>query len=312
MLSAVGVLLAACAAAGAHLLYTALVAGQRHLLRPGQRLHVRAAVRRMVGRTLVRAGLVGARVRDLVAMGLAAGLLGAFLGVGAFGALLPGLVLGLCVSLWPVAALRARRAEMRAAAQDAWPRILEEVRIRTSSVGRSVPQALFEAGSNAPGPLRPAFDAAHREWLLSTDFERTVAVLKGRLADPTADAAAETLLVAHEVGGTDLDRRLEALIEDRVLDVQGRKDARSRQAGVRFSRTFVLLVPCGMVVAGMSIGTGRAAYATPWGQSMVVLGLLVVALCWFWAGRLLKLPEEERVFAAGGSGPAMVGTGEGA
>lgn len=310
--SAVGVVLAACAAAGAHLLHTALVSGQRDLLRPGHRTHFRASVSGLVDRTLVRAGLVGVRLRDLVAMGLAAGLLGVFLGVGAFGALLPGLVLGACVSLWPVAAVRARRAEMRAAAQDAWPRILEEVRIRTSSVGRSVPQALFEAGSNAPEALLPAFEAARREWLLSTDFERTVAVLKGRLADPTADAACETLLVAQEVGGTDLDRRLEALIEDRVLDVQGRKDARSRQAGVRFSRTFVLLVPCGMVVAGMSIGTGRAAYATPWGQTMVVLGLLVVALCWFWAGRLLKLPEEERVFASGSSASAVGGSVEGA
>lgn len=304
MSSAVGVLLAACAAAGAHLLYTALTTGQRGLVRPGERLRVRARADELVARALIRAGLVGTRPRDLVAMGLAAGLLGAFLGLGAFGAVLPGLVLGVCLSLWPVAALRARRAEMRAAAQDAWPRILEEVRIRTASVGRSVPQALFEAGSNAPEALRPAFDAAQREWLLSTDFERTVAVLKDRLADPTADAACETLLVAHEVGGTDLERRLEALIEDRVLDVQGRKDARSRQAGVRFSRTFVLLVPCGMVVAGMSIGTGRAAYATPWGQTMVVLGLLVVAVCWLWAGRLLKLPEEERVFASGISGEA--------
>src|SRR5690606_41494892 len=93
-----------------------------------------------------------------------------------------------------------------------------------------------------------------------------------------------------------LDRRLEALVEDRILDVQGRKDARAKQAGVRFARRFVLLVPCGMALVGMSIGTGRAAYATPWGQSMVVLGIAAVAVCWVWAGRLLALPEEERVF----------------
>ena len=29
---------------------------------------------------------------------------------------------------------------------------------------------------------------------------------------------------------------------------------------------------------------------------MVVLGIAAVALCWVWAGRLLALPEEERVF----------------
>lgn len=263
-----------------------------------RRLDLRARTAGALQHGLVRAGLAEVRVRDLVAMGAAAGLLGAILGLLIFDALLPALAVALCLSAWPVAALRARRVEMRVAAQESWPRLIEEVRIRIASVGRSVPQALFEAGRNAPAALRPAFDAAHREWLLSTDFERTIAVLKARLADPTADAAGETLLVAHEVGGTDLDRRLEALIEDRVLDVQGRKDARSRAAGVRFARRFVLLVPCGMALVGMSIGTGRAAYGTSWGQTMVVLGVVVVAACWVWAGRLMKLPEEERVFAA--------------
>jgi tight adherence protein B len=106
----------------------------------------------------------------------------------------------------------------------------------------------------------------------------------------------ETLLVAHEVGGTDLDRRLAALAEDRVQDLQGRKDARARQAGVRFARRFVLLVPLGMTLAGLSIGNGRAAYQTPLGQLAVVAGLLMTVACWAWAGRLLRLPEEERVF----------------
>lgn len=225
------------------------------------------------------------------------GLIGGAAGLVAFGAALPAAVVALCLAIWPVAAWRARRSELRSTAHESWPRLLEELRIRVGSAGRSVPQALFEAGRGAPAALRPAFGAAHREWLLSTDFERTLAVLKRRAADATADVACETLLVAHEVGGSDLDRRLRALIDDRSQEVQSRKDARSRQAGVRFARRFVLLVPCGMVLAGASIGTGRAAYSTAWGQSMAVLGILVVAACWIWAGLLLKLPEETRVFA---------------
>ena len=123
-----------------------------------------------------------------------------------------------------------------------------------------------------------------------------MAVLKDRLADATADATLETLLVAHEVGGSDLDRRLAALIEDRVQDLEGRKDARAKQAGVRFARWFVLVVPLGMTLAGLSIGTGRHAYQTVMGQLAVAAGLACVAGCWLWAGRLMRLPEEERVF----------------
>jgi len=32
------------------------------------------------------------------------------------------------------------------------------------------------------------------------------------------------------------------------------------------------------------------------GQVAVAFGLFVVAACWLWAGRLMRLPEEQRVF----------------
>jgi tight adherence protein B len=86
------------------------------------------------------------------------------------------------------------------------------------------------------------------------------------------------------------------LIEDRILDVQGRRDALSRQAGVRFARRFVLLVPLGMALAGLTIGAGRSAYQTAGGQLAVIVGLLAVLLCWLWSGRLMQLPSVPRVF----------------
>jgi tight adherence protein B len=291
-----GLVLGACAAAGVFYLYTAVVASWQGLGAGPASARSAVGRRRGVEDWLVQAGLAGVDVRQFGSVTAALGVAGAVVGLALFGGPLPALVLGGCLAAVPAASYRVRRVQRRAAAQEAWPRIIEEIRVLTSSLGRSVPQALFDAGRSAPESLRPAFEAARREWLLSTDFARTVRVLKAGLADPTADAACETLLVAHEVGGADLDRRLEALIEDRVLDVQGRKDARSRQAGVRFARRFTLLVPFGMALVGMSIGNGRAAYATPFGQVMVVVGIAAVVGCWSWAGHLLKLPAEQRVF----------------
>lgn len=291
----IGLVVALCAAAGTYYLYTALVLGWRGL-RVAPPVARPARNRRPASDWLVQAGIGDVSVREFVLVTGALTALGAVGGLALFGAVLPALVLALCVGAMPFASYRVRRQQLRSTAQEAWPRLIEEIRIRTAGLGRSVPQALFEAGERAPASLRPAFAAAQREWVLSTDFERTVALLKDGLADPTADAACETLLVAHEVGGSDLDRRLEALIEDRVIDVQGRKDARSKQAGVRFARRFVLFVPLGMALVGMSVGNGRVAYATAWGQTLVVIGIASVVACWVWAGRLLRLPEEQRVF----------------
>jgi tight adherence protein B len=221
------------------------------------------------------------------------------LGVGAGALVLGGVVApiltGAMVASLPVAAYRQRRARRRQEAQEAWPRLIEQIRVLTTSAGRSIPQALFEVGRDGPAELRGAFDAAQREWLLSTDLERTLAVLEAHLADPVADVTCETLLIAHELGGTDLDRRLEDLAADRRADVQDRKDAVAKQAGVRFARRFVLIVPAGMALVGMSVGSGRAAYETPAGQAVVAVALVMIVVCWWWSGRIMRLPDEPRI-----------------
>jgi len=286
---------------GTHLLYSAAVLGW-HGIGPGPRIVSRSRVTRtnehLRGRLrswLIQSGLdeVGPVEIATVLGALFVGGTGA--GAVLFGGFVPAVLLGAFAASAPIATYRRRRAAGLDRARDAWPRLIDEIRILTGSAGRSVPQALFEVGRAGPPELRPAFEAAHREWLLSTDFERTLAVAKQRLADATADAACETLLIAHELGGADLDSRLEALADDRRQDMQGRKDARSRQAGVRFARRFVLIVPLGMAVVGLSVGEGRQAYQTSLGQVLVVVALALIVVCWLWSGRIMTLPDEDRI-----------------
>ena len=245
---------------------------------------------------LQQAGLGGINKREFFGVVAMLFLGGGFLAFAVFGGLFPALAVGSFAASFPVASYRVRRHNRRQRAQEAWPRMIEEIRLQTASLGRSIPQALFEVGRRAPNELRAGFEAAHREWLLTTDLVRTISVLKYHLADPTADMACETLLSAHELGGADLDRHLEALAEDRQTDVQGRKDAHSRQAGARFARMFVFLVPAGMTLAGMSIGNGRDAYRSSSGQLLVLIAIAMIIGCWVWAGRVMRLPEQQRVF----------------
>ena len=299
----IAALLALVSAVGAHLAYTAVSFGWRG---PGLGPKVSGGPRAGGGRARDRAdGLTGrgwrggtgrARMRELAAATAAMFAIGSALAFAVFGGPTPAIAIGGFAASLPAAAYRARLADRRRRDQEAWPRMIEEIRVQTGSLGRSIPQALFDVGRRGPAEMRPAFEAAHREWLLTTDLARTFAVLKDLLADPTADMACETLLVAHEIGGADLDRRLEALAADRRQDVQGRKDARARQAGARFARLFVLAVPAGMALAGMSIGNGRAAYQSGPGQAAVLAALVMVLGCWTWAGRVMRLPPPERVF----------------
>lgn len=285
-----GLLLACMAAIGVLLLVTPDPRARR-----GERRSTLHRWRRRCRMLLDQAGLDSVRPSQFVAASLLVGLVGGAAAAMLFGIGLPALLVAVAATSVPALGWQHRRTQRRKVARSAWPRLIEELRVLTGSVGRSIPQALLDVGLRGPEELRPAFRAAQREWALSTDFERTVRVLKDRLDDPTADAACETLLVAAEVGG-DIDARLAALAEDRRSDLAGRKEAEAKQSGARFARAFVVLVPAGMAMAGLGVGDGRAAYRTAGGQVLVVLGLAVMASCWWWSGRIMRLPEPERVF----------------
>ncbi len=244
---------------------------------------------------MIRSGLEDVSPRQFltVSVGVGAGVALATSTLLGFG--VPAVAVGVCGALAPAAVWRRRRARVRSVARESWPGIIEEVRVRVGAIGRSIPHTLIEAGLRAQAEVRPAFLAAQREWTLTTDFARTTSVLKDRLQDPTADAVCETLLVVQEVGG-DLDSRLEALAEDRRVALRDRAEAEARQAGARLARWFVIIVPAGMAFAGLSLGDGSDAYRSGGGQIATVGAIGLVALCWWWAGRIMQVADERRVF----------------
>lgn len=291
------VVLALLAGVGSYLVVTALLLGWRGR-GPRRVMRVVAARRWSAQDVLAQAGLAAVPPAQFLAVSAGvAGLVGTFAWA-MFGGWPVAVVTGLVGGSLPSAVVRRRQVRHRDQAREVWPRLLEELRLQVVSVGRSVPQGLVEVGRRSPVELRSAFEAAAREWQRSTDLDRTLDVLKAQLADPAADAVCETLLVAHEVGGRDVDRRLRELVTDRTVDVQHRRDAKAKQAGARFARSFVLVVPFGMAGVGLTIGEGRAAYAGTGAQALVLIAIAGIAACWWWAGRLLRLPEPDRVFVA--------------
>jgi tight adherence protein B len=281
---------------GVFYLYTALVGWRGIALLPRVSANTPGKRSTSAQDWLSQAGIVGVTIPEFLVVETATTVLAGLLGYVVFGGFLPAIAIAVFAATAPIAAYRSRRIAMRSKAREAWPRLIEEIRVQTSSMGRSIPVALLDVGRRSPTkPMQLAFEEAAREWALTTDFTRTVSVLKSRLADASADTVCETLLVAHDLGGSDLDKRLRALLDDRMQDLEERRDAVSRQSGVRFARWFTLVVPVGMSLVGMSIGDGRDAYRTPTGQFSLLLAVLFTAGCWLWASKIMVLPETDRV-----------------
>lgn len=231
-----------------------------------------------------------------VLVGAAAGVAGWIGAWTLFGGVAAPTLVALLSAAIPQCAATQRRRRRAASSWQAWPRLLAEIRVLVAHRGQSIPAALFAAGMHAPPVMREAFSEAARTWSLSTDFEASLRVLKASLADPTADAVCETLLAAHQIGGVRIDARLRALAEAAQAEAAARSDARAKQAGARFARSFVASVPAFMAVIGLSIGRGRQAYESGDGQLLVAFSVLAVAGCWLWAGRIMTIPARKRVF----------------
>jgi hypothetical protein len=115
-----------------------------------------------------------------LAVPLGAALLGtvlATIAVGGPAALVAGGVAAGCA----VVGRRSIDAARRDQARRLWPNLLEELRVLTTSGGRSLPRALLEAGRRVPEPAGEAFRATQQAWRVSADFERSLAVLADHL-----------------------------------------------------------------------------------------------------------------------------------
>lgn len=198
------------------------------------------------------------------------------------------------------AASRRVDAQQKRLLRATWPQLLDTVRVDLTLTQVPLADALFGAARRLPSPLSGRFLRAEREWVNSVDFPRALTVLATDCDDPFTDLVCESLRTIARVSARQMNRRLHDVATDLRITVRYAHDAEATLAGARFARRFVVIVPVVMALVGVWVGQGRAAYQTPTGQVVGGVALLVMLACWWWAGRLLKLPEPPRVFATDG------------
>ena len=157
----IGLIWAITAAWGTFLLYTAIAMRWRGLGISPRSAEERTTARKSLGDWLVQAGVGDVRLAEFVAVEAAFMIGAAALTLLLFSAPIPALFAGLLVGVAPIAMYRGRRRKLQEDAREAWPHLIEEIRLLTGSMGRSIPLALLEAGRDSPVlPMRVAFKEA--------------------------------------------------------------------------------------------------------------------------------------------------------
>lgn len=206
-------------------------------------------------------------------------------------------VCGSVVSL--VAVLEGRRASRRQSARQVWPDVIESLRSSLRS-GSTVAEAFIDVAERVPerwwGPWRACADELQR----GVSFESAARKLKGSIADPTADTIIEALILAREVGGTELPRIVQSVADSVRAEARIRNEVRSRQSWVRHAARLGVAAPWIVLAMIASRPETRDALSSPTGSIIVVAGFGATVVAYFTMAGIARIPEQKRRLAVVG------------
>ncbi len=185
---------------------------------------------------------------------------------------------------------RRRRVELRSL----WPDVVDDL---TSAVraGLTLPEAMITMSERGPVQLREDLAVFAAEYRASGRFIDALDAWQVRLADPVADRLVATLRIASDVGGTDLGKMLRTLSEFLRTDLRTRSELEARQSWTVNGARLAIAAPW-LVLALMSgRGSTAAAFDTPAGVVVLVIGAVVSVVAYLAMMRIGRLPEEPRV-----------------
>lgn len=223
-------------------------------------------------------------------------LLGVALGAAAF-ALVPVLALGLVGTVLgaglPSLAIALRARRRRRAVRGLWPDVVDHL-VAAVRAGVSLPEAVTSLAHHGPEALRGAFAEFATDYETTRTFLPALERLADRLADPIADRILATLRMAREVGGTRLPSVLRSLAGFLREEAAIRGEVEARQSWVTNAAKLGAAAPWAVLLMLGTRPEAAAAYNSPGGVVLIVVGLVVTVVAYRMMRALSRLPEEGR------------------
>jgi tight adherence protein B len=195
------------------------------------------------------------------------------------------------VAPWLV--LRRRVIRGRRERRELWPYVIDDLASGIRA-GLSLPEAVAAVAERGPLPMRPAFAVFANKYRATGSFSASIDVLAERLADPVADRVVEALLLAREVGGTDVGRLLRGLGQALRDDARARGEIEARQSWTVNGARLAVCAPWAVLLLLASRSRSIEVYDHPTGLLVLAIGGGLSALAYGLMRRIGKLPDEPR------------------
>lgn len=225
-------------------------------------------------------------------LGLAMGVF--ILVTGATRSVIVGLSLGVLALGGPISWLDSKARKRHRRFRDAWPDALATL-IASVRAGMSLPEACLALSDRGPHELRGGYDAFRSSYRSGGSFVLALISMRDALADPIADRVAASLLLAHEVGGSDLVRTLRATSDFVLEDTRVRKEIEARWSWTVSAARVAASAPWIVLMMMATRPEAAQAFDSPAGASVVLGGGIATVLGYRLMLRAGRLPQERRL-----------------
>ena len=175
-----------------------------------------------------------------------------------------------------------------------WPDIVDDVHSAIRA-GMSLPQALAMLGESGQVQIRKEFRTAALSYDQTGDFKKALQTLAQELNDPTCDKFVSALVVAYDLGGSDLGRLLSTLSESLRSDTAIRGEIQARQSWTINGARLALAAPWLTVLVLSSRSDARDVYLSIQGVRLLIACGLISTLAYFVMQQVGRLPREPRL-----------------
>jgi len=180
----------------------------------------------------------------------------------------------------------------------AWPEVIDHLMSGIQS-GLSLTESLSGLSTRGPEILRPAFTQFKAALYGSGDITQAIQDLRTKFAHHGSDQIFEALIISKALGGSELLQILRSLGDFLRQDLALRREIEVKHGWIKNSAHLSAAAPWILRLLRATQPCTAAAYSTPSGAIILLLGLVMTAIAYLWMNRLGRLPQTPRIFVGG-------------
>jgi len=182
----------------------------------------------------------------------------------------------------------------RSVAQVQWPELVDDLASGVRA-GLSLPQAMAALVAQVPPEVRPALEQMLSSYRANGDFAPAMLQFAETVNDPAADHFVAALVLANDLGGSDLGSLLRVLSENLRIEASLAGEIKARQSWTVNGAKLAIAAPWITVCVLSTRADARATYFSTGGIKLLEICFLISVAAYWLMKRIGQMPRAPRL-----------------